>query len=187
MADVKINPVFEGFSKQIGDLVFVQSNGKTFVRRKGNPGNPKTLSQMGVRNSLSILVKDWASLKGIMHEGWKEWAKKKKKKGNNLFVSENFQNQRTGLPIQLFRPVGNLKLKSFTAETGGSGEIFCNYSIEGSTSGRYICFFIKKQMEGMALGEIIIHSEPVAPSSPFTITGLEPTTDDHLFHRGRIF
>ena len=41
MADVKINPIFEGFSKQIGDLVFVNTNGKTFVRRKGNPGNPR--------------------------------------------------------------------------------------------------------------------------------------------------
>ena len=67
MADVKINPVFEGFSRQIGDLVFVTLNGKTFVRRKGNPGNPKTLKQMGVRNSFSELVRDWSSQSGIMH------------------------------------------------------------------------------------------------------------------------
>ena len=181
MADVKINPVFEGFSKQIGDLVFVTSNGKTFVRRKGNPGNPKTLKQMGVRNSLSELVRDWSSLNGIMHEGWKQWAKKMKKKGNNVFVSENFQNQRTGLPIQLFRAVGNLKLTALTAEAGSSGEITCQYTIAGGSSGKHIYFFTKKQLLGMAVGEIVMHDGGGDPVSPFTITGLDPSAGYYVY------
>ena len=99
---------------------------------------------MSVRNSLSELVKDWSSLNGITHEGWKQRAKKMKKKGNNVFVSENFQNQRTGLPIQLSRAVGKLKLSVFTAEAGSAGEIICQYAIAGDGTGNHIYFFIKK-------------------------------------------
>jgi len=181
MADAKINPVFEGFSRKIGDLVFVHSNGKTFVRRKGNPGNPKTPKQMGVRNSLSELVIDWSSLNGIMHEGWKLWGKKKKMKGNNVFASENFQKQRTGVPIQLFRAVGNLKLISFTAEPGASGEITCRYTIDGITTGLYIYFFTKKQSDGIAAGDIVMHNGGSNPVSPYTITGLEPGTGHYIY------
>jgi hypothetical protein len=181
MADAKINPVFEGFSRQIGDLVFVTSNGKTFVRRKGNPGNPKTLKQMGVRNSLSELVRDWSSLNGIMHEGWKQWAKKKKKKGNNVFVSENFEEQRAGMPLQLFRAVGRLKLASFTAEAGSSGEITCRYTIAGESSGKHLYLFTKKQAMGMAVGEITMHDGGADPVSPFTITGLVPSTGYYVY------
>jgi hypothetical protein len=35
MADTKLNPIFEGFSKKIGNLVFCERNGKTIVRRLG--------------------------------------------------------------------------------------------------------------------------------------------------------
>jgi len=181
MADVKINPVFEGFSKQIGDLVFFQSNGKTFVKRKGNPGNPKTLKQMGVRNSLSELVRDWSSFDGIIPAGWQEWAKKKKMKGNNLFVSENFENQRAGLPIQLSKPIGNLKLTEFSAVAGSSGEITCQYTIKDGSAGKHIYFFTKKQVMNMAAGEITIHDGGADPSSPFTISALEPGAAYYIY------
>jgi hypothetical protein len=177
MADAKINPVFEGFSRQIGDLVFVHSNGKTFVRRKGNPGNPKTAKQLSVRKTLSELVIDWSSLDGMMHMGWKQWSAKKKKKGNNVFVGENFEKQRAGLPIQLFRPVGKLKLTVFTAMPGASGGITCEYTIEGGGTGKYIYFFTKKRINGIAGGGITMHSGGADPVSPYTINGLEPGSE----------
>lgn len=67
MADVRLNPVFEAFKKQIGDLVFYEYNRKTRVRRKGIPKNTKTAKQVLVRNSLAELVSDWASMSEIFN------------------------------------------------------------------------------------------------------------------------
>ncbi len=174
MADVKVNPVFEGFSKQIGDLVFFQSNGKTFVKRKGNPGNPRTLKQMSVRTSFSELISDWSSLTGIMHEGWNLRGKKKKMRGNNVFVKDNFQNQRIGSPIQLFHAVGKLVLSNFSAAPGSSGEILCSYTNSGVNAGNNIYFFTKKLTMGIASGEIVMHNGGDGTLTQHTITGLEP-------------
>jgi len=181
MADVKLNPVFEAFKKQIGDLVFYQLNGKTHVRRKGSPKNPKTPEQLLVRNSLSELVRDWSSMNGIMHLGWQAWASKKKMKGNNAYSSENFEKQRSGEPVELFKQVGTLKLSSFSALPGQSGEITCSFEITGGNAGRYINFFTKRRDNG-ALGEgFTIHSSAVSPESPFTINGLIPDAEYFVY------
>jgi hypothetical protein len=174
MADVKLNPVFESFSKQIGDLVFYTLNGKTHVRRKVIPKNPRTPEQVEVRNALSELANDWSSMNGLMHKGWSVWSVKKGMKPNNAFVSENFDRQREGLPVDLFRAVGTLVLSSFTAEPGASGEITCSFAIEGDTAGKQMYFFTKKKDNGAASGEISMHTGGADPVPPFVISGLEP-------------
>jgi hypothetical protein len=45
MADVKLNPVFEGMSRKIGDLAFVRQNGRTFVKRLGEWNGEATGAQ----------------------------------------------------------------------------------------------------------------------------------------------
>ncbi len=174
MADVKLNPVFESFAKQIGDLVFYTYNGKTHVRRKGNPGNPKTPGQVIVRNSLVELVTDWSNTNGVLHEGWKQWAGKRKMKGNNAFVSQNFEKQRAGQPVELFKPVGDLKLLEFSATEGGSGSLECTFNIKGGGADKYLYIFTKKRTESFADGELVMHSVGEQPVSPCTVTGLEP-------------
>lgn len=174
MANVKLNPVFESFSKQIGDLVFYALNGKTHVRRKVTPKNPKTTEQMAVRNSLSELAVDWASMNGLMHRGWTLWAAKKGMKANNAFVAENFDKQRSGQPVELFKAVGSLKLLSFAATPGASGEISCSFAIDGNATGKQMYFFTKKKANGVSAGEIKMHGSGTDALSPFVITGLEP-------------
>jgi hypothetical protein len=44
-----MNPIFQGFSKQIGDLVFVQTNGKTYVRKKVIPRQTNSEAQQRIR------------------------------------------------------------------------------------------------------------------------------------------
>lgn len=181
MADVKLNPVFEAFGKKIGDLVFYTYNGKTHVRRKGNPGNPKTPGQMSVRNSLSELATDWASMNGMMHEGWKQWAEKRKMKGNNAFIGQNFEKQRQGLPVELFKPVGSIRITEFTAAPAGTGSITCTFTIEGGSQDRHVYFFTKQRSGNIASGDLTMHSAGLSPASPYTITGLEPGAEHCVY------
>ncbi len=181
MADVRLNPVFEAFKKQIGDLVFYELNGKTHVRRKGTPKNPKTPEQVLVRNSLSELVRDWSSMNGIMHLGWQAWASKKKMKGNNAYSSENFEKQRAGEPVELFKPVGSLKLSSFSALPGQSSEITCSFEITGGSSGRFINFFTKRRDSETEHEGFTMHSSAASPESPFTINGLIPGAEYFVY------
>ena len=181
MADVKLNPVFEAFRKQIGNLVFFELNGKTHVRRKGIIRNPKSPEQVEVRSSLSELVTDWSSLNGMMHTGWQLWAAKKKMKGNNAYVSENFEKQRNSEPVELFKPVGSITLNAFTAAPGAAGEITCTFEITGGSTGRFIHFFTKRRDTGMQREGFAMHSSAESPVSPFTITGLVQGAEYYVY------
>ena len=117
MANVKLNPVFEGFSKKIGDLVFFQKNGSTFVRRLGEYTDSKTEDQLEVRTAFTRLVENWKQIPGIFKEAWKAFAKTQKKgTGYNHFIGENATSQRNGELITLFKSHGEEPLQTFTCQ-----------------------------------------------------------------------
>jgi len=174
MANVKLNPVFEGFSNKVGELVFYNRNGKTYARRKGERTDPASPEQLEVRSTFTELTTDWGSVNGPMHRGWDKWAEKKGKRGHNAYISENFSKQRSGEPVELFKPMGDLNLDSFTAGPGGgSGEITCEFSHNETENGIRLYLFTKKRENGLSTGEIVMHEGGKNTGSPFTITGLE--------------
>ncbi|PKL35950.1 MAG: hypothetical protein CVV44_20775 [Spirochaetae bacterium HGW-Spirochaetae-1] len=96
MADVKLNPVFTGFSKQIGDLVFVRRNGGTYVRRKGIPRQPNTEAQVKIRSCFRETAAAWKGLNGEQRQSWEEAARAGNISGYNLFFKVNFPRLRAG-------------------------------------------------------------------------------------------
>lgn len=56
MAAIKLNPVLDGFSGKIGNLVFYKRNGKTFSRRKPDKTATRTNSQMEVLRAFAKLI-----------------------------------------------------------------------------------------------------------------------------------
>jgi len=96
MADVKTNPVFEGFSKQIGDLVFVQTNGKTYVRRKAIPRQVNSEAQQRIRALFRETVGAWKGLNENTKLLWDDAARGKGISGYNLFISVNMKRRQAG-------------------------------------------------------------------------------------------
>lgn len=100
MAEVELNPVFEGFSRKIGDLVFYNRAGDTFVRRPGSYRDVKTEKQMEIRNTFSAVAAICKLRSNIMQASWNKNVKSGKISGYNDFISTNFSLQRNGEPIQ---------------------------------------------------------------------------------------
>ena len=98
MAKAKLNPVVEEISQSIGDLTFYTRNGKTFIRRKPVPKNPRTEIQQANRNAFGAAVALWRELPAAARESWNNYAKDKKHSGYNAFISENSRCLREGDP-----------------------------------------------------------------------------------------
>ncbi|HON78436.1 MAG TPA: hypothetical protein PK544_08105 [Spirochaetota bacterium] len=173
MAEVDINPVFQGFRNKIGELVFYQKDGETFVRRNGRHSDPNTESQQDVRNTFKELTSIWKQISGIMRKGWTELAKNRKGNGYNAFIKDNFAQRRAGVPIELFKQIGDLALLTFTAAPGASGEAECAFTPAPVTDGRHLTIFaIRNIAEGQM--EVTVHPMGADAASPITVTGLEP-------------
>ncbi len=172
MADTKLNPIFEGFSKKIGNLVFCERNGKTIVRRLGEYHDAKSEAQMAQRGAFSDIAGDWGSLAGIIQKSWKEFARGKKMTGYNAFMKANSSRQRTGQPLELSKPMGEERLDGFTATSGeSSGEI--SFAFTPLAAGRHLTLFLQKRVDGMGEGPFVRHNCGADPVFPLSVSGLE--------------
>ncbi|HNR89226.1 MAG TPA: hypothetical protein PKM65_12870 [Spirochaetota bacterium] len=180
MADVKLNPVFEGFRRKIGDLVFFNRNGELFVRRKGTQRNPKTSEQMEVRNAFTQLVNNWKGIGGILQRGWGNAAKGSDKTGYNLFIGANAKRQRSGEVLELFKPVGDDTLFEFVAAPGTEpGSI--SVSFAPVNGGHHVTLFTQKKTNGAASGMFSRHDSGENPAGPVVLSGLEPAAEYFVY------
>ena len=179
MADVGLNPVFESFRRKIGDLVFFQRNGETFVRRKGQIRNPKSPEQLEVRNAFSSLVSDWKSMNGVMHAGWMKRAKNEKYSGYNLFIARNAADRREGRTIELFSSMGEEPLAAFAVQPGSAqGSVECAFTMEAGEPGRHLTVFARRKDGAAPLRR---HDAGADPVSPVTVTNLEPGAEYEFY------
>lgn len=180
MAEVDLNPVFEGFSNKIGDLVFFVKEGETFVRRIGKKTTPLSVNQIEVQKAFSVLVSIWRQRKSIMQRSWDENVKEARVSGYNDFIGKNVSTQRSGEPITLFRELGHDKLIMFSAEPGGAGEITCAFTKPEGFEDSHATIFTQKVIAGLGANEITKHDVGNAGDS-FTIAELEPGSEYFVY------
>ena len=169
MANVKLNPVFNSFSKSIDDLVFVTRDGKTFVKKRVAPDDPKSAAQMEVRRAFTDLANIWKMMGSyceLMHASWDAYAEGKSQSGYNAFIGANARSERRHEPLELFRAMGDIYFSGFIAEPGNEGEIICTFDANELREGRVITFFIRETAEQGPVNEIDIH--PFEMSAPYT-------------------
>lgn len=172
MAEVDLNPVFEGFSRKIGDLVFYNRSGDTFVRRLGNYKGGKTEKQLEIRSTFSAVAGLWKLRSDIMQTSWNANVKSGRISGYNDFISTNFSLQRNGEPIQLFKELGQEKLVDLTALPGNAGEINCAFVKPAGSENTQLTVFSHKIVEGLGSDELLRHDAGDAIDT-YTITGLD--------------
>ncbi|MCU0848445.1 MAG: hypothetical protein MUD12_11215 [Spirochaetes bacterium] len=175
MAKVDLNPVFEGFSKKIGELVFYTKGGMAFVRRLGSFKNPNSPKQLEVRNRFMQATGLWKTVGGIMHRGWYEYAKKKRLYGYPAFIGENTKRFANQLAPDLFKEHGEAPLSSFTCEpSASSGEIMCSFTNPSSNAEKHVTLFAHEKLNGQPIVEVRRIDLGLSPASPHAVSGFEP-------------
>ena len=96
MAEIHLNPVIEGISSQVGELVFFTRQGKTFIRRKVIPANPNTLEQQKSRNAFREVARRWQELSDENKTAWKDLVRGGRYSGYNAFMKANINRFKAG-------------------------------------------------------------------------------------------
>ena len=132
MAKVKLHPYLRTAHGGMGDLVFYRRYGKIYIKARTIPSNPRTEPQVKCRGNFGGGVKAWQVLPEEEKALYRNRAKRKKKSGYNLFMSEYLRGIAPGSPVT---PSGS----------GGTGDAV-GVSASGDSYRIYLLLFRKQQI-----------------------------------------
>ncbi len=179
MSEIELNPMFLRMRKGLGDVVFFERDGRLYTRVKGRKNSQPSAAQLEVQAAFARLTSDWSSAGTLMNNSWYRYGEKKKLNGYNLFIKQNFKNERERRLIELFRPLGEIMSPSISAAPGAAGEIVCTFTIPATEAGRFIHFFAKKTGDNEATMKRF--SPGSGAASPYTISGLDAGADYFVY------
>ncbi len=99
MAKVTYISIIKSAKKRMGDVVFAEWRGISYVRRYIVPPNPNSPGQRACRGAFSDLVKIWKELPEEHRQAWRNKARGKPMTGYNLFIRANINRRRLGQEI----------------------------------------------------------------------------------------
>jgi len=88
MAKAKFNPLVKKLSGNIGDLIICRHRGRTYLRSRVTPRNPRTEKQTCNRDKFTLAVQAWQDLSETEKDKYRYRARRKRYYGYNLFISE---------------------------------------------------------------------------------------------------
>lgn len=95
MAKVTLNPTFESFSGNIGNIVFYSKWNKMYARIYATPHNPDTEKQRANRTLFRDAMNEWKLLSPEAKYRYNKKARRLPMTGHNLFISEYMKKHLT--------------------------------------------------------------------------------------------
>ncbi len=99
MAKVKLHPYLRTAHGGLDGLVLYRRYGKIYIKKRTIPRNPRTEPQVKCRGNFGSSVKAWQNLPEEEKAIYRVRAKRKKKAGYNLFMSEYLRGIAPGSPV----------------------------------------------------------------------------------------
>lgn len=169
MANVKLNPIFEEFSRSIGELTFFMKGGRVFAKRRSSPRDTKTAAQIAVRNSFTEASSDWKRLPYVVKKAWGKAAQNSS--GYCAFIGKNSPKHQNG-DLLCFSPgLGLDAAPQITASATGT-QIVCSFVVpQGCDSMQLSVWYRKRAAAGEKNGEFTLQTSAANAPSPVTIDG----------------
>lgn len=182
MSQVKMNPVFEGFARKMGNMVFFNRKGETFARRFTPPTDRKSPGQLSVRQAFAYIGDLWKGSNGVMRKSWENFARGKKFTGYNSFIAANVPKKRANHALELFKEMGEESIMDFTAHTGASaGQVTVSFTMPEGAEGKHLTVFAQVNENGAEYRPFRRFDLGAGAVSPVAIDGLEPGKPYHLY------
>ena len=182
MSKVDMNPVFEGFARKIGNLVFFNRKGETFARRFTPPTDRKSPGQLSVRQAFAYVGDLWKGSNGVMRKSWENFARGKKYTGYNSFIAANVPRKRSNRALELFKEMGQEPLMDFTAQTGALAEqVTASFTMPQGAEGKHLTVFAQVNENGAEYRPLRRFDLGAGAASPVAIDGLEPGKQYYLY------
>ncbi len=127
MAKVKLHPYLRTAHGGLDGLVFYRRYGKIYIKARTIPSNPRTEPQVKCRGNFGGGVKAWQVLPDEEKALYRNRAKRKRKSGYNLFMSEYLRGIAPSSPVT---PSGNSGKGDavVVSASGEAAEYTCCYS-----------------------------------------------------------
>ena len=95
MSRVIFSALLSDARNKIGDVVFSSWKGRSYVRTRVIPANPRTQKQVEQRTTLARMVAIWKQFDDLQQDSWKYSASARNVSGFNQFISENVVAEKT--------------------------------------------------------------------------------------------
>jgi hypothetical protein len=171
MARINLSPLIVDIRNKQADTVFSKWKGINYIRSRVVPSNPKTASQVAVREALARLVSLWKDKLGELKQNQDYYTRGKDKSGFNNFVGVNVVDERDGNLLDLCEDVGYSVLTTWSGAAGASGVIAVTFAPTPVPTGDVLHYLCKKVGDSEWEKDSVFTA---GMTSPQNITGLTP-------------
>ena len=184
MSKVKLSPIITDVRNRMGNVVFSKWKDTNYVRQYTTYSTGNSERQAAVRDAFATAVSVWKSAGSTLHAAWDNYAQEQNinMSGYNAFIKANIGRILDNTAMELFKSTGENEPSSLSAGSApASGEIICEFILPASLEQRHVIFFVQRITDGKPADTIAMYEAGADPVSPFSITGLEPGAEYHVY------
>ncbi|MBN2041374.1 MAG: hypothetical protein JW864_15140 [Spirochaetes bacterium] len=184
MSKVTLSPLITDVRNRMGNVVFSKWKDTNYVRQYSAHSRGSSERQLEIRDAFATAVLVWKSAGSTLHAAWDAYAEEQNinMSGYNAFIKANIGRILDNTAMELFKSTGENEPVSLSAGSGpASGEIICEFILPAGTEQRHVIFFVQRIIDGKPANSIAMYESGADPASPFSITGLEPGAEYHVY------
>ena len=143
---VRLSVIASGLSGKSGDLVGSNWKGRTYIRRRVIPANPRTQKQQDQRNALARLVQCWQALDSDFKTFLDKLGSDEALSGYNVYVGRNIADEK----LNNYHPIipdnrYALPMPSLGTQVPQDGQVEISWPVDQFAQGDQVAILYRKE------------------------------------------